>query len=74
MNGTLEWQAASKKSLYPLPPAEQLNIKLVLIGDRYLMAELENAEPDISSGFTMYGEFEQDLVITKITCRYTLLT
>ncbi|MBC7005949.1 Lon protease family protein [Photobacterium sp. BZF1] len=65
MNGTLEWQAASKKSLYPLPPAEQLNIKLVLIGDRYLMAELENAEPDISSGFTMYGEFEQDLVITK---------
>ncbi|KHT63712.1 ATP-dependent protease [Photobacterium gaetbulicola] len=65
MNGTLEWQAASNKSLYPLPPAEQLNIKLVLIGDRYLMAELENAEPDISSGFTMYGEFEQDLVISK---------
>ncbi|MGR5143850.1 AAA family ATPase [Photobacterium sp. DNB23_23_1] len=65
MNGTLEWQAASNKSLYPLPPAEQLNIKLVLIGDRYLMAELENAEPDISSGFTMYGEFEQDLIIDK---------
>lgn len=65
MNGTLEWQAASNKSLYPLPPAEQLNIKLVLIGDRYLMAELENAEPDISSGFTMYGEFEQDLIINK---------
>ncbi|WEM43874.1 Lon protease family protein [Photobacterium sp. DA100] len=65
MNGTLEWQAASNKSLYPLPPAEQLNIKLVLIGDRYLMAELENAEPDISSGFTMYGEFEQDMVINE---------
>ncbi|MDV5168839.1 Lon protease family protein [Photobacterium rosenbergii] len=65
MNGTLEWQAASNKSLYPLPPAEKLNIKLVLIGDRYLMAELENAEPDISSGFTMYGEFEQDLVINE---------
>ncbi|MGR5061902.1 AAA family ATPase [Photobacterium sp. DNB22_13_2] len=65
MNGTLDWQAASNKSLYPLPPAEQLNIKLVLIGDRYLMAELENAEPDISSGFTMYGEFEQDLIIDK---------
>ncbi|PSU34652.1 AAA family ATPase [Photobacterium lutimaris] len=65
MNGTLEWQAASNKSLYPLPPAEQLNIKLVLIGDRYLMAEIENAEPDISSGFTMYGEFEQDLIINK---------
>ncbi|MCW8330902.1 Lon protease family protein [Photobacterium sp. SDRW27] len=63
MNGELEWQAAYKKTLYPLPPAEQLNVKLVLIGDRYLMAELENAEPDISSGFSMYGEFEQDLII-----------
>lgn len=63
MNGTLEWQPASTKTLYPLPPAEQLNVKLVLIGDRYLMAELENAEPDIASGFTMYGEFEQDLVL-----------
>lgn len=65
MNGTLEWQAASNKTLYPLPPAEQLNVKLVLIGDRYLMAELENAEPDLSSGFSMYGEFEQDLVLSN---------
>ncbi|PSW14827.1 Lon protease family protein [Photobacterium sanctipauli] len=65
MNGSLEWQAASNKRLYPLPPAEQLNIKLVLIGDRYLMGELEHAEPDVSSGFTMYGEFEQDLVINE---------
>ncbi|GHA41891.1 AAA family ATPase [Photobacterium aphoticum] len=65
MNGSLEWQAASNKTLYPLPPAEQLNIKLVLIGDRFLMGELENAEPDISSGFTMYGEFEQDLMINE---------
>ncbi|MGF1684230.1 AAA family ATPase [Photobacterium minamisatsumaniensis] len=63
MNGSLEWQAASNKTLYPLPAAEQLNIKLVIIGDRYLMGELEHAEPDISSGFTMYGEFEQDLII-----------
>lgn len=63
MNGSLEWQASSNKTLYPLPPAEQLNVKLVLIGDRYLMAELENAEPDLSSGFSMYGEFEQDLVL-----------
>ncbi|MGF1704005.1 Lon protease family protein [Photobacterium makurazakiensis] len=63
MNGSLEWQAASNKTLYPLPVAEQLNIKLVIIGDRYLMGELEHAEPDVSSGFTMYGEFEQDLII-----------
>ncbi|KLV03767.1 ATP-dependent protease [Photobacterium aquae] len=63
MNGELEWQAACNKKLYPLPQPEQLNIKLVIIGDRYLMGELENAEPDISSGFTMYGEFEQDLII-----------
>ena len=67
MNGSLEWQAASKKTLYPLPPAEQLNLKLVLIGDRFLMGELENAEPDISSGFSMYGEFEQDLVLNEET-------
>ncbi|MGF1726396.1 AAA family ATPase [Photobacterium nomapromontoriensis] len=65
MNGSLEWQAASNKTLYPLPPAEKLNIKLVLIGDRYLMGELDNAEPDIASGFTMYSEFEQDLLINQ---------
>ncbi|MGF1718070.1 AAA family ATPase [Photobacterium chitinilyticum] len=65
MNGMLEWQASSNKTLYPLPPAEQLDVKLVLIGDRYLMAELENAEPDLSSGFSMYGEFEQDLVLSE---------
>ncbi|MGF1687882.1 Lon protease family protein [Photobacterium japonica] len=65
MNGSLEWQPISHKTLYPLPPAEQLNIKLVLIGDRYLMGELDNAEPDISSGFTMYSEFEQDLLIDE---------
>ncbi|MGF1732312.1 AAA family ATPase [Photobacterium kasasachensis] len=65
MNGKLEWQASSNKALYPLPAAEQLNVKLILIGDRYLMAELENAEPDLSSGFSMYGEFEQDLVISE---------
>ncbi|WP_036800678.1 AAA family ATPase [Photobacterium marinum] len=64
MNGSLEWQPSTKKVLYPLPPAEQLNVKLILIGDRYLMAELENAEPDIASGFSMYGEFEQDLVLS----------
>lgn len=65
MNGSLEWQAASTKTLYPLPPAEKLNIKLVLIGDRYLMGELDSAEPDIASGFTMYSEFEQDLLINQ---------
>lgn len=65
MNGQLEWQPSTNKRLYPLPPAESLNIKLVLIGDRYLMAELENAEPDISSGFSMYGEFEQDLLLSE---------
>ncbi|UXI02771.1 Lon protease family protein [Photobacterium sp. TY1-4] len=67
MNGMLDWQPASTKTLYPLPPAEQLNVKLVLIGDRYLMAELENAEPDITSGFSMYGEFEQDVVLDNQT-------
>ncbi|WP_299018719.1 Lon protease family protein [uncultured Photobacterium sp.] len=65
MNGSLEWQPSSRKTLYSLPPAEQLNVKLVLIGDRYLMAELENAEPDISTGFSMYGEFEQDLLLNE---------
>ncbi|MFC1503198.1 AAA family ATPase [Pseudomonadota bacterium] len=67
MNGSLEWQPASHKTLYPIPPAETLNVKLVLIGDRYLMAELENAEPDITSGFSMYGEFEQDLLLSEET-------
>ncbi|OAN17925.1 ATP-dependent protease [Photobacterium jeanii] len=65
MNGELDWQPATKKTLYPMPPAEKLNVKLVLMGDRYLMAELDGAEPDLSSGFSMYGEFEQDLVLSK---------
>lgn len=65
MNGQLEWQPVTQKKLYPLPTPESLNVKLVLIGDRYLMAELENAEPDIASGFSMYGEFEQDMRLAQ---------
>ncbi|MEL6117896.1 Lon protease family protein [Photobacterium sp. SP02] len=65
MNGELEWQPVTQKKFYPLPPAEALNVKLVVVGDRFLMAELENAEPDIASGFSMYGEFEQDMRLTQ---------
>ncbi|KJF99592.1 AAA family ATPase [Photobacterium leiognathi] len=62
-DGVLEWEASNKKVLINLPPAEKLNVKLVIIGDRYLMAELDSAEPDLSTGFAMYGEFEQDLLL-----------
>ncbi|QUJ68822.1 Lon protease family protein [Photobacterium sp. GJ3] len=65
MNGQLDWQPITQKKLYPLPATETLNVKLVLIGDRFLMAELENAEPDILSGFSMYAEFEQDLRLNQ---------
>ncbi|KKC98555.1 AAA family ATPase [Photobacterium halotolerans] len=65
MNGELEWQPVTQKKFYPLPPAEALNVKLVVVGDRFLMAELENAEPDIASGFSMYGEFEPDMRLTQ---------
>ncbi|MGF1689856.1 AAA family ATPase [Photobacterium kagoshimensis] len=67
MNGELDWQPASNKTLYSVPPAEKLNVKLVIMGDRYLMAELDGAEPDLSSGFSMYSEFEQDLVLSTET-------
>jgi Lon-like ATP-dependent protease len=65
MNGELEWQAASHKTLYPLPVPEKLNVKLVVMGDRYLMGEFDNGEPDFTSGFSMYSEFEQDLIISE---------
>ncbi|HIF9132893.1 AAA family ATPase [Photobacterium damselae] len=65
MNGELEWQPSEPKKAYPLPTAEKLNVKLVLVGDRFLMADLDEAEPDLSAGFAMYGEFEQDLLLTE---------
>ncbi|PSV34887.1 Lon protease family protein [Photobacterium sp. GB-210] len=65
MDGMLDWEAANKKVLCPLPAPEKVNVKLVIIGDRHLMAELDHAEPDLAAGFAMYGEFEQDLLLNE---------
>ncbi|WP_256382761.1 AAA family ATPase [Photobacterium toruni] len=65
MNGQLEWQPITNKSLYEIPSAETVNVKLIIIGERYLMAELDTAEPDLGDGMAMYGEFEQDLLLNE---------
>ena len=67
MNGQLEWQPITNKRFYTVPATEKVNVKLIIIGERYLMAELDTAEPDLGDGMAMYGEFEQDLLLNEAT-------
>ncbi|WP_413113457.1 AAA family ATPase [Thaumasiovibrio sp. DFM-14] len=65
INGNpLSWRAANSKQHLILPEPVELNVKLIIYGDRALMAELESLEPDLFTGIWMYSEYEQDIALT----------
>ena len=65
LSGQLAWQTANTKLPCALPSTAPINVKIILVGDRFAMNELGTGDPDILSGISMYGEFEQDLLITE---------
>lgn len=61
--GQYEW--FSTDETHPLPisiPAMPLDLRIVLVGDRLSMAELQDYEPEFFDS-TLYAEFENDLLI-----------
>lgn len=47
------------------PPAHQVDVKLIVIGDREQMSELDYFDADIQSGFCMFSEVELEFKLTK---------
>lgn len=49
------------------PPAHQVDVKLIVIGDREQMSELDYFDSDIQSGFCMFSEVELELKLSAET-------
>ncbi len=47
------------------PPAHQVDVKLIVIGDREQMSDLDYFDADIQSGFCMFSEVELEFKLTK---------
>lgn len=61
--GVLDWESA-KPTVYCSPePAEKILVKIILIGDRSLMADFEELEPSLHS-LSAYCEYEQDVYLS----------
>lgn len=58
-----DWISLSENHSLKLKiPSMPLNLSLIIIGDRQILAELSNIEPEINR-LAMYGEFESELRI-----------
>lgn len=60
----LHWQPSDSKAAITLPEPVPLDIKLVIVGDRALLGELDNLEPDLNSGMSLFGEFELEFLLS----------
>jgi len=49
------------------PPSHQVDVKLIVIGDREQMSELDYFDSDIQSGFCMFSEIELELKLSSDT-------
>lgn len=47
------------------PPIESANVKLVIVGDREQIGDLEYLEPDLYGIYSLYSEIESDLVLNE---------
>lgn len=65
--GSVTVPVSDKKS--PGTTRHQLcvNVKLIIVGDRALLGELEQLEPDLLAGLSMYSEYEFDTKISSDT-------
>ena len=65
MSQTFEWFSADDSHPLPLSiPAMPLDLRIILVGDRLSLAELQEFEPEFYSS-SIYAEFESELKITE---------
>ncbi|TSJ92256.1 Lon protease family protein [Gilliamella apicola] len=65
MSKTFEWFSADDSSPLPLSiPAMPLDLRIILVGDRVSLAELQEFEPEFYSS-SIYAEFESELKVTE---------
>lgn len=48
-------------------PAQRFDIKVVLVGDRHQIADLEYLEPELYSGLALFSEIETEFALNKQT-------
>ncbi|CDG17304.1 putative Lon protease homolog [Xenorhabdus doucetiae] len=70
-----DWLSHDENRSLPLPiPSMELDLRLVLVGDRLSLEELQAIEPELASS-ALYGEFELDMPFHEeddlaVWCRY----
>lgn len=47
------------------PPSHEVEVKLIVVGDREQMSELDYFDSDINSGFCIFGEIELELKLSE---------
>lgn len=55
------------KHIAAVPPTQNIDVKLIVIGDREQMSELDYFDSDIQSGFCMFTEVELELKLDDST-------
>ena len=65
MSQTFEWFSADDSHPLPLSiPVMPLDLRIILVGDRLSLAELQEFEPEFYSS-SIYAEFENELKVTE---------
>ncbi|RXJ74305.1 ATP-dependent protease [Veronia nyctiphanis] len=59
--GKVSWTAAKNDNYCELPEPEDVSVRVIIVGDRADVAELESSEPELFSGLSAYTEYEQDI-------------
>lgn len=60
----LHWKNAKPDVYCDLPPASDISVRVIVVGDRALMSDFEAGEPELYS-LASYTEFEQDMYLTE---------
>ncbi|MCC4796958.1 Lon protease family protein [Enterovibrio norvegicus] len=61
--GNLPWKSAKPDTYCELPNPSELSVRLIVIGDRSLMNDFEDGEPELH-GLGIYTEYEPDMLLT----------
>ncbi len=60
----LDWKSKKKSTYFPIQQPAYLDVKVIIIGDRALMADFEETEPQLHQ-LALYCEYEQDITFTE---------
>ncbi|WP_078752385.1 AAA family ATPase [Enterovibrio nigricans] len=63
---TLPWKSAKPDVYCELPEPETVSVRVIILGDRSLMADFESGEPELHK-LAIYTEYEQDIYLTDET-------